>query len=236
MVEVGRQGLPQYLAEQALSLCVGCGACEAHCHVEQPFASMIQKAQVQWFEAPQVESLGSLEGEAETVAIESDERPLAALLAGILRKPVARLKTSDALGEALIGYPSFSERAGQISEQLAGKEVVISHGGVARVLEAAGVVFLWAHEVTGVSPEQGSCRCEDAPMALACCGGAGLLPVHHAEDARRVAKLWMQRGNGGVCADARCRNHIQSVGIEVSDVLDVLLTQTDGVNVDAKQA
>ncbi len=235
MLEVERQGLPRSLAEQALSLCVDCGACEEHCHVEQPFAAMIKEAQLQWFQPPDVQPLGLVAGQAPLVAVESDERPLASLLSEVLKKPVARLKTSDALGEALVGRAGFVERAAQIRERLENREVVVAHGGVAAVLEAAGVAFSWLHEMTGLSAEQGSCRCKQAPMGLACCGGAGLLPVHHPSDARRVAEMWTQRGVGGVCVDARCRNHIQSVGLEATDIIDVLMQQTEAVKVDGKQ-
>jgi hypothetical protein len=220
--EAGR--LPAAIAREAATLCTDCGACRAACHLDRPLPERLRRARAELCEAPAIEPLRPIEGTGARVAVEADERPLAAVLSRRIGAPVRRWPTGDRLGVAAVEHATFAHRGAAIREALGGLEVVVADGGVARALGAAGVPFVWVHDlVPGLRAADtvGSCAC-GGERPLACCGGAGPLARHHPDDAARVARMFVERGGGGVLADARCRSHLRAAGLEVYDLVDHL--------------
>lgn len=214
------------LAAKAATLCVDCGACQAHCHLDRPLPAALRFARVELVPVPPFEALRPIEGRGRMVAIEADERPLAKALARRLAEPIRRWPTADRLGVAAIDYPAFENRLAEVRATLADCEVVVVDGAVAEVLKRAGVSFRWLHEVVpDLAAPCGSCRTA-GPKPAACCGAAGPLAQHHPEDAVRVGRHWLARTEERRVNDARCRNHLVAIDASVRDALDLLLEST----------
>lgn len=220
--EAGR--LPASVAREAATLCTDCGGCRDACHLDRPLPELLRRARAALLEAPAMEPLRPITGAGELVAVEADDRPLAALLAARLGRPVRRWCTGDRLGVAAIEHASFAQRGAAIREALGPLHAVVADGGVAAALSAAGASFRWVYElVPGLRTDDtvGSCAC-GGERPLACCGGAGPLARHHPADAARVAERFVERGGGGVLADARCRGHLRAAGLAARDLVDRL--------------
>jgi hypothetical protein len=225
LVQWERGRLEPHLAASAATLCVDCGACQAACHLDRPLPALLREARSKLVPPPNLAPLDPIEGRGDVIAIEADDRSLAGALSARLGKPVRRWSTRDRLGVAGREHPSWRERAEAIAAAVGASDVIVADGGVAEALEAAGVKYRWLHEVLPSLPiGTSSCRTKhgDEPPA-ACCGGAGPLAAHHADDAARVAGFWDHRGGGARVADARCRQHLRRAGIAVTDPLDALL-------------
>lgn len=206
-----------------LSLCTDCGGCQEHCHLHMPLPQALRELRGELLDRPAVRPLGRVEGKARMVAVESDERPLARALEEVLGHPVARLKTRDHLGVAAIEHPSVERHLDSLKQLLRDRDPVVIDGGVAQVLEAAGLRFRWLRDVVRDLPGgHRSCR-QGSEGPLRCCGGAGPLVDHHPEDARRVGRLWLERADDWTVRDARCRAHLRTCGGDVSDPLDALM-------------
>jgi hypothetical protein len=125
---------------------------------------------------------------------------------------------------AAVEHPSFEHHAQALRRHAEGRSVAVADGGVARALDAAGVEVHWVHTlVPGLGDGVGSCAL-GTERPLACCGGAGPLPRHHPDDARRVGELFLRRmGARHEVVDARCRQHLETCGGSVHDVVDRLL-------------
>lgn len=209
------------------TLCTDCGACQAHCHLDRPLPEALRHARAEILPCPPFETLRPIEGRGQTVAIEADDRALAAALAHRLGEPVRRWPTGDRLGVAAIEHPEFARRLDEIRAALAGSDVVIVDGGIAEVLVKAKIAFRWLHEVLpDLATGCGSCRTPGADKPAACCGAAGPLPRHHPDDAARVGRFWLSRTDERRVIDARCRGHLRASDPSVTDPLDRLLEQT----------
>lgn len=212
----------------AATLCVDCGACEHHCHLHRPLPALLRAARAELLPPPPTERLAPLTGTGPWVVVECDDRPLARWLEARLGQPVRRWPTTDRLGVASIEHPTFAARAEELRTVTAGLSVVVADGGAATALRAAGVGYRWLHEVLpelAVDGDTGSCVA-GGPMGLACCGGAGPLAAHHPDEAKRTARLWAERGEVRVVADARCRAHLAAAGVAVTDRADRLKGET----------
>jgi len=88
------------------SLCTGCGACEAFCHVHRPVAELLRAARETLAAPSNPTLLGRIQGEGALVAVVCDGRPWAAALARRLGQAVAVLTTTDHLGELLLDHPA----------------------------------------------------------------------------------------------------------------------------------
>lgn len=218
-----RGELGEDVARAAMTLCTDCGACQEHCHLDVPLPTYLREARARALPAPTVEPLRPLVGAGRVIAVESDGREWAEALAGLLGEPVVAWRTRDELGVAALHHEGAGARAARLRNLVGDREVVVISGGVAEVLEAAGVPFTWLRErVPQLPGGAGSCRL-DGKRPIACCGGAGPLPAHHPEDARRVGALWLDRAHEWTVGDARCRNHLRSCGGQVTDPVDALL-------------
>lgn len=219
-----RGRLPVEQAIEAITLCTDCGACQDRCHIDRPLPELLRVARGRLTDEPPIEPLRPLEGEGSVIAVEADDRPLAAALATHLGAPVRRWATGDRLGVAAVEHPGFARHAARLRERVGDAEVVVADGGVHHALSAAGVAVAWLHErVLGLPTGDGSCRAGgDRPIA--CCGAAGPLIRHHPEDAERVGRTWLARADEWRVTDARCRAHLRRCGgAEVTDPLDALL-------------
>lgn len=226
-VEAGRRPSADALA--AATLCTACGACHDACHLGRPLPDLLRDARARMEPVPGIEPLGPIEGTGTLVAVETDERPLAALLARRLERPVRRWRTGDRLGVAAIEHPSaFDARAAALRSAVGDLEVVTADGGVARALEASGVGYRWLSDLVPELRSRGATgSCADGGRRpLACCGGAGPLARHHPEDAARVARTFALRGEIAWLADARCRGHLRAAGVDVRDLVDALVEGT----------
>lgn len=223
-----RDRLDPALAAKAATLCTDCGACQAHCHLDRPLPELLRTARSELLPCPPMARLESIEGVGRLVAVEADDRPLAAALAKRLGEPVRRWRTRDRLGVAAVEHPEWAARADALRTAIGGAEVIVADGGVAHALAASKIGFRWLQEVV---PEVGggtsSCRAPGDPRPLACCGAGGPLAAHHPDDAVRVGQAWLRRGDGSALADARCREHLRGCGGAVDDALDRLLATAE---------
>lgn len=210
------------LAEAALTLCADCGACEEHCHIHHPLPGLLSGVRTAVSVSRPVEPIQAIEGDAETVAIEVDERSLASVVAKALGIEVARWPTSDRFGAA--HRDSEGWHAGALRAAGEGRRLIVADGGVAQALDRAGLGYEWLSDLVPSEGCTGSCAAGgDRP--LACCGGGGPLPVHHPEDAKRVALAFARRWTPAVLVDSRCRSHLRSAGVQARDLLDRLLEE-----------
>ncbi len=215
------------LARQALALCTDCGGCGSFCHIGQPLPEALRQARAALSPAPAVAPLAPIEGDGVVVAVESDARAWAGALAARLGAPVARWRTSDALGAALRGRePAWSSRAAALRTSAEGRELVVHDGDVAAALRDAGVPFRWLQEVLGLActascaaPGTAGARGE-GPARVVCCGGAGPLREAWPDDARRLASRWQEEHQPQTVGDARCGRWLAKAGVPVPDVLD----------------
>ena len=210
-------------ALEAATLCTDCGACQDRCHIDRPLPHLLRTARAQLVAPPRMDPLEAIEGDADLVAVEADERPLARALEVSLGRPVARWPTADRLGVAAIEHPVWQRRIEHLREAAGSREIVVVDGGVAQALASAAIGFRWLHELDrSLTVGSGSCQAGgDRP--LACCGAAGPLASHHPEDAKRVGSVWLARADDWRVADGRCRSHLRQCGAEATDPLDELL-------------
>lgn len=211
------------VARRASTLCVDCGACQDHCHLDVPLPDLLRAYRASALPTPSTEPLRPLVGRGTTVAVESDEREWARALAEAIGEDVAVWRTGDDLGAAALHHPGFETRAARLRTLVGGRRVVVTSGGVAEVLAEAGIGFVWLRDVLPQLPGgAGSCR-RAGGRPLACCGGAPPLVDHHPGDARRTGELWLERAHDWAVSDSRCRGHLRGCGAEVTDPVDALL-------------
>ncbi len=225
LVEWGRGRLPVERALEAATLCVDCGACQSHCHLDRPLPELLRKVRREIVVFVEPEALQPIEGEGAMIVIEADERPFAAALSRRLKRPVRRWPTTDRLGVGAVEHADWEKHAEKLRlHKGAGADLVIADGGVATALSAAGIPFRWLQEVVPELPSGvASCCAPGGTTTVACCGAAGPLMAHHPEDSVRVGEFWLRRTESRQVSDARCRAHLQACGGKVRDALDVLL-------------
>ena len=222
-------------AAASAALCTSCGACTTFCHAEQPVAALLSAARGALLPPPVVEPPGPVEGAGELVAVECDGRPWGEALARRLGRPVARLVTADHLGEALLDHAdAFAAHAATLRAQVSAAELVVADLGCARVAEAANMPF--RHILSLAPMDTGGAQVHhpchgprldgDAPPdALACCGAAAPLSLHHPAIAAEVAADAARRlGAAPACTpDARCGAALRAAGADITDPISVLL-------------
>ena len=221
-LEHARGRVDDALAEAALTLCVDCGACEAHCHVHQPLPELLRDARRAVAVSRPVEPIEKPGPGTRVLAVEADERPLHRVVERLLGEPVAAWPTRNQLGVAYLHTDAWPSYAAVLRDLVAGRHVVTADGQVSRVLTEAGIEHQLLQELTEIAGDTGSCVME-GQTPLACCGGAAPLTVHHPEDAQRVAKAFARRWEGRCLSDAACKRHLEQSGVPVKDLLDRLL-------------
>lgn len=216
------------------SLCTSCGACAEFCHVHRPVAELLRAARETLAPAATPAVLGPVVGEGALVAIECDGRPWADALARHLKKPVARLVSTDHLGEALLDHPhAFAPLASALRARLEGRTAVVADLGCLRAAEAAGLTVVHLATLaspSGEGPVFHACHGPrldgpTVPDALGCCGAAAPLSVRHPEIAAEVAETAAARlaGTAVRTADARCGAALRKGGAAVHDPVTALL-------------
>ncbi|MEQ1570312.1 MAG: 4Fe-4S dicluster domain-containing protein, partial [Myxococcota bacterium] len=192
---------PEALAREAVTACVDCGACRDACHLHRPLPEALRELRRQIAPGPPPEPLRPIEGgPAEWVAIEADERPLAAALSRVSGRPVGRWVTHDRLGVNGIESPSWTEHARSLRERAVGLRLATVDGGVMRALAQAGVSADWANEWVG-RPAEGIGSCvTGGERPLGCCGGAPPWVWAHPAHAARVGRSFVRRAGGAVVA------------------------------------
>jgi len=228
-----RTDLEGDIAVQALTLCTECGACEAHCKVDQPVVSLLRQAQARTGALPcTTEALAAVEGGGRVLAIQCDDRVWHEALAARLGESVALLRTTDHLGAH--GTPmwtadSVSRR--RLVEAVGDRAVVSSCGRCQRALEAAQISYQTVQDLIEIDVEW-SADCQSGLGAEldglpACCGGRGPLIDHHPGRSTELARDLAGRLPASVrnFSDCACRAALRAVGMdEVNDPVDWLLT------------
>lgn len=216
-----RGAVPADAAREAATLCVDCGACQDLCHLHRPLPEALREARARLVTPRAPDAVGPVEGTSSTVAIETDARAWGAALSRRLGRPVARLRTRDALGLAALEGGRHGDHFERVAARLRGLDAVVAHGGVAKVLEHLGLSYRWLHEV--VPLEGAASCCTGRPEGMACCGAAEPLATHHPDDARRVGAHWLRRTEVRTVLDARCGAHLRAIDDQVRDGVDRLM-------------
>jgi len=221
---VDTQQQPIELAKAALGLCVDCGSCEKYCHIGQPLPALLRSARLRFDCSNPILALPGIDGEAELVAIETDERRWSEYLSLRLGEPVARWCVEDGLGPHLIGTSYWPSRKMTISERLHNRRAVVGDGAAAAVLKESGVSFVWLHDlVPSLTSGIGSCRVGENPYTDGCCGGGGPLRSVHPVDARRMGIRAAACVPGLDVDDSRCATHLEWCGETRTDAITRLI-------------
>jgi len=211
------------IAREAATLCVDCGACQQLCHLHRPLPRLLAEVRSELLSAEAPEPVRPIEGEADWVAVEFDDRAWASALARRLKRPVARLRTRDGLGERALEAGAHEAHFRSVAHRLRGLQVVVADGASARVVTHLGLPHRWLHELIDADEGVGSCVADGAAGPMACCGAAGPLSRHHPDDAAAVGRHWLRREPGAYHHDGRCARHLRPLGTHVVDAVDRLL-------------
>lgn len=206
-------------ARAAATLCSDCGRCQDACHLHRPLPLLIARARAELLQDVAAPGLAGIVGDAADVAVLTDHRDWSPSAAAHLGRPVATWSVDGDLGAEGHGAPWFAAHLALVAERLTGRRAIVAHGGVARVLQLAGVDTVWLHELVpaahGATP---SCM----GGAGRCCGGAPWLAKAHPLDAARMAA---RVDAGALQADTRCSAHLRACGLPVRDIVDVVLEE-----------
>lgn len=206
-------------ARAAATLCSDCGRCQDACHLHRPLPLLIAEARTTLLPDVEAPEIPEIAGDAAHVAILTDARDWSSAASGHLGSAVATWSVQGDLGAAGHGAPWFAAHLVQVGALLAGRRAIVAHGGVARVLQLAGVDMVWLYEL--VPAGQGS-----MPSCMGgagrCCGGAPWLVEAHPLDAARMAA---RVPGEAVQADTRCAAHLRACGRPVRDIVDVVLEE-----------
>ncbi len=203
------------LATQAAALCVDCGRCMEACHLHVPLPDALASA---WSAFGLVEAWGpvpAIEGSAQLVALETDDRSWAEALARRVGEPVGRWRIPGGVPWTSRGTPSWGRVSQALASVAAGRTVVVPDRASASALAAAGVPVRVLAEQLDEPAWAPSCAAGGA-----CCGGHGPLAAVHPDDAARMAAQYPVEAP---VADVGCAAHLRAHGRDVEDVVDRLL-------------
>lgn len=227
------------LAVEAASLCLECGACEAHCEVHRPLGSMLGALRRGLTPPPPADPLAAVEGEGRLVAVEEDDRAWASALAERTGKEVARLRTADHLGAQALSHPlAPPEHARALRAAFDHRVAVVADHRTLQALRQAGVEVVHLVELVEL-PTEGLAHAPcagprlqgRAASGLPCCGARAALPTVHPERAAEVAShaarlLDEDRGDATTpvrSPDCTCARALRGAGLDVVDAVDLLL-------------
>ncbi|MDP2309229.1 MAG: hypothetical protein Q8P18_24620 [Pseudomonadota bacterium] len=196
------------------SLCLGCGACTAHCKVHIPVGQRLAAWRAPQVAPPPPDPLTPIEGGARIVCVLTGSSAWSARWSEATGVEVAVVSTNDSLGHAAwrLGHPGVLEG---VASHFAGRELVTGSGAVEEVARAAGVpvrrlpapaadaVFHPCH----AGPRPG-------PGQLACCGRREGFPEREPDAARMVAEENVRLLGDVItsCADEECACWLRAHG------------------------
>lgn len=216
---------PEGYGRAAVDLCLGCGACEAHCKQHRPVPSIVREARGP---AAPAEMLGEIVGDAARVCVLTDARDWSVGWGRTLGVEVATLRTNDELGYAawVSGEDAVLDR---LADLLSGRAVITGSAAVAAVASAAGLA------VERLSPPQGEVEmrcCIEGPSLptpdrLACCGRREGFAARLPDLARAVAEenVRLLDGRTAACSDDGCATWLRAHGAIAVGPLDGFLQE-----------
>lgn len=234
-VLLARRGrVPPEDAARAAALCTDCGACQRHCKHGVEVPRILAEARATFAQPAVVSPIAMPEGAGTLVAVECDGRHWAPALARALDQPVARLVTTDHLGEAVLwNRARAAAHLTRVHAALVGRKVVSGCSRCLAVLDAAHVQRVRPEALLGTAwsgpvylchgqADLPGDRLSDAPV---CCGAHGPLPLEHPTLAAEVAREAAAKLPPGPTAtpDSACRNALRDAGANVVDPIDLLL-------------
>ncbi len=199
------------LADQALDLCVGCGACTRYCALHVDVAAWVRDCRTPPGVAPLPELPPIDAGKAVRVLVTPPVGdPRASSVSGAALTP-------DALGHAA-WLAGNSAVLAEVARHFAGRRVATDSAAVAEVLLAAGV------EVVRSAAPDGAARfrtCSEGALGedgqLSCCGAREGFPERNPAAAHALAAEVVRRMNGAphTCADGHCAGWLRAHGADV---------------------
>lgn len=198
------QQMAEEVALQAVDLCNGCGACEAHCKLHMPLPALLRAWRVAR-RPVEAAPLSPIVGVEEQIDILLGDEPAPS---------GAWLRTPDALGHAA-WRAGDAEVPARVARHLQGRRPRVRHGDVAEVLVAAGVAFDRAH--AGPAGRTFRTCWEGAttlPGQLSCCGRREGHADRQPAAAHAVADENVRRMGGHLhrCDDAACAEWLRTHG------------------------
>ena len=210
----------------AVDLCTRCGECEDACGVDQPVVQLLDEARTKLQPTPAPWQAPAIEGSGSNVAIICGEFDWSGKISKALGGPLARLVTTDHLGEAhRIRTDTRDDIARQLKALMMDKKAITSCHTCRIALEEAGadVVMLGSFlGEPGTSPRWRTCQCEPGPgvdTVVTCCGARAPLNTSHPELAQQMARSVKRRLDGQAVhiEDSRCSAHLRAVGANTTD-------------------
>jgi len=214
---VARGALLPADALEGTSLCLGCGACTAHCKVQVPVAERLLSWRGDEVSRPAPEPLHRVAGDAVCVCVLTDARDWSADWAASSGRAVSVLRTGDSLGHASWKLGD-REVVAAVAAHLVGREIVTGSGAVAEVAMAAG---LTVHRLEAPTAGQVFHTCHTGPRSstsqLACCGRREAFPTREPDAARAVALENVRRlgDTATACADDECARWLNEHGARI---------------------
>lgn len=194
------------------SLCLGCGACTAHCALHIPVPELLRPFRDRVLPEP----LALIDGPARTVCVltRGDWSATWSRREGVA---VAILRTGDALGHAAWKQGSV-DILPAVAAHLSGRDVVTASGAAAEVLTAAGIPV---RRLATPPSERVFHTCHDGPRSgpdqLACCGRREGFAEREPDAAREVAEenVRLLAGAKIACVDEECAAWLREHGGDV---------------------
>jgi len=222
-------------ALRSAQLCVDCGACTRACKLQRPVGELLRDVRAELGSPPPVEALAPIEGTGEYVAVQSDSRDWAAALESQLERPVARVRTSDQLGAAVLDHPAAAEaHLATVRTHFAGRTLVLTERGSWAIAQAAGLQALHLAELISPLDENvvhhpcSGPRLAGVPASdtLNCCGAHPRLLQDRPDLAEEMGRSQAERlGTGTVASsDSACASHLRACGATVTDPVSWLLS------------
>lgn len=205
------------------SLCLGCGACTAHCKWNTPVAEQLRGWRKEQGAVVRMEPLAPIEGDAPRVALLCSERDWSGGWTSQKGERLSIMRSGDELGYAAwkAGDPTVLPRVVAHFER---RSVITASLAAAELLEAAGVPV----QRLDAPPGPRFQSCYEGPTAgpgqLACCGRREGFAGREPEAARQVGE-WNARlmGEGTYsCGDQGCADWLRAHGAKMVGPEDIL--------------
>ena len=198
------------------SLCLGCGACSAHCKWHVPVAEHLHAWRRDQKVVVRAEVLAPIVGDAPRVALLTGARDWSTAWTARRGERLATMRSGDELGFAA-WKAGDSTVLPRVMAHFERRSVLTSALAVAELLTAAGVPVQGLEVPAG--PRFQSCYegPSPGPGQLACCGRREGFAAREPEAAQQVG-VWNARllGDGNyICADQGCADWLRGCGAQV---------------------